>query len=59
MTEDEYIDLLGYMYMQGYNVYDDDDILDAIVVKDAYVNHYTDAQLERLLGDFKNLQKSY
>lgn len=55
MTEDEYLNLATYMILEGYNAHDDDDVMDAIVVSNAYLMHYTDAELDYLLGEFRAL----
>ena len=59
MTEDEYLELTAFMIMEGYNAFADDDVLDAMVVKDCYKINYTDEQLQDMLYEYRNFQRSY
>ena len=59
MTEDEYLDFTVYMILAGYNMHDDDDVLDAFVMKDAHTRHYTDEELASMLKEFRQFHDNY
>lgn len=59
MTEDEYLDFCVYMIISGYNIHDDDDIMDAFVTKDAHNQHYTDEELTDKLKEFLEFHDNY
>lgn len=53
MTDLNYESVTKFMERGGYNVYDDDDVMDAIVDMSFDDEHFTDDQLQKMLAAFR------